>query len=72
MIWYNYRLEWENLLLLWQFVKEAAHFGLNGHNVGDIVYFNEEGFNHIHGDLHLYLSGLLQILLYLQSLWQQA
>ena len=30
--------------------KEAAHFGLDGENCGDIIYFNEEGFNRIHGD----------------------
>ena len=47
---YNYRWNGKRIVALAVRKKEAAHFGLNGHNVGDIVYFNEEGFNRIHGD----------------------
>ena len=47
---YNYRWNGKRIVALAVRKKEAAHFGLNGENVGDIIYFNEEGFNRIHGD----------------------
>lgn len=31
--------------------KDAVHFGLGGPDSGDIIYFNEEGFNFDHGDM---------------------
>ena len=47
---YSYRWNGKRIIALAVRAKEAAHFGLNGHNCGDIIYFNEEGFNRIHGD----------------------
>ena len=47
---YNYRWNGKRIVALAVRKKEAAHFGLNGENCGDIIYFNEEGFNRIHGD----------------------
>ena len=47
---YNYRWNGKRIVALAIRKKEAAHFGLNGENCGDIIYFNEEGFNRIHGD----------------------
>ncbi len=47
---YNYRWNGKRIVALALRKKEAVHFGLNGDNVGDIIYFNEEGFNRIHGD----------------------
>ena len=47
---YNYRWNGKRIVALAVRKKEAAHFGLDGYNVGDIIYFNEEGFNRIHGD----------------------
>ena len=47
---YNYRWNGKRIVSLAVRKKEAAHFGLDGENCGDIVYFNEEGFNRIHGD----------------------
>ena len=31
--------------------RDAVHFGLGGPDSGDIIYFNEEGFNFDHGDM---------------------
>ncbi len=47
---YNYRWNGKRIVALAIRRKEAAHFGLDGENCGDIIYFNEEGFNRIHGD----------------------
>ncbi len=47
---YNYRWNGKRIIALAVRRKEAAHFGLNSDRCGDIVYFNEEGFNRIHGD----------------------
>ena len=47
---YNYRWNGKRIIALAVRKKEAAHFGLDGENCGDIIYFNEEGFNRIHGD----------------------
>ena len=47
---YSYRWTGKRIIALAVRAKEAAHFGLNGYNCGDIIYFNEEGFNRIHGD----------------------
>ena len=47
---YNYRWNGKRIVALAVRKKEAAHFGLDGENCGDIIYFNEEGFNRIHGD----------------------
>ncbi len=47
---YNYRWHGKRIVALAVRKKEAAHFGLDGENCGDIIYFNEEGFNRIHGD----------------------
>ena len=47
---YSYRWNGKRIIALAVRAKEAAHFGLNGYNCGDIIYFNEEGFNRIHGD----------------------
>ena len=47
---YNYRWNGKRIVSLAVRRKEAAHFGLNSDRCGDIVYFNEEGFNRIHGD----------------------
>lgn len=47
---YNYRWNGKRIVALAVRKKEALHFGLTGDRVGDIVYFNEEGFNRIHGD----------------------
>ena len=47
---YNYRWNGKRIVSLAIRKKEAVHFGLNGDRVGDIIYFNEEGFNRIHGD----------------------
>lgn len=47
---YNYRWEGKRIVSVAVRKKEAAHFGLDGENCGDIIYFNEEGFNRIHGD----------------------
>ena len=47
---YSYRWNGKRIVSLAVRKKEAAHFGLDGYNTGDIIYFNEEGFNRIHGD----------------------
>lgn len=47
---YNYRWNGKRIVSLAVRKKEAVHFGITGENVGDIVYFNEEGFNRVHGD----------------------
>ena len=47
---YNYRWNGKRIVSLAVRRKEAAHFGLNSDRCGDIIYFNEEGFNRIHGD----------------------
>ncbi len=47
---YNYRWNGKRIVSLAIRKKEAVHFGITGENVGDIVYFNEEGFNRVHGD----------------------
>lgn len=47
---YNYRWDGKRIVAMAVRKKEAAHFGLDGENCGDIIYFNEEGFNRIHGD----------------------
>ena len=47
---YNYRWNGKRIVSLAVRKKEATHFGLNSDRCGDIIYFNEEGFNRIHGD----------------------
>ena len=47
---YSYRWNGKRIISMAVRKKEAAHFGLDGENCGDIIYFNEEGFNRIHGD----------------------
>ena len=47
---YNYLWNGKRIVSLAVRRKEAAHFGLNSDRCGDIIYFNEEGFNRIHGD----------------------
>lgn len=47
---YSYRWNGKRIVSMAVRKKEAAHFGLDGENCGDIIYFNEEGFNRIHGD----------------------
>ena len=47
---YNYRWNGKRIVSLAVRRKEASHFGLNSDRCGDIIYFNEEGFNRIHGD----------------------
>ncbi|MBP3625216.1 MAG: alkaline phosphatase family protein, partial [Peptococcaceae bacterium] len=47
---YAYRWNGKRIVSIALRRKEAAHFGLDSDRCGDIVYFNEEGFNRIHGD----------------------
>ena len=47
---YSYRLHGKRVVSLAVRAKEAIHFGMAGHNCGDIIYFLEEGFNRVHGD----------------------
>ena len=47
---YNYRLEGKRIISLALRNKDAKLLGMGGEECGDIIYFLDEGFNHLHGD----------------------
>ena len=47
---YSYRLNGKRVVQLALRNKDAKILGLGGENCGDILYFLDEGFNHLHGD----------------------
>lgn len=57
---YNYRLDGKRVVQLAIRNKDAKILGLGGENCGDIVYFLEEGFNHLHGDSMSTLEGYFE------------
>ena len=54
---YSYRLDGKRVVQLAIRNKDAKILGLGGENCGDIIYFLEEGFNHLHGDAMSTIEG---------------
>lgn len=54
---YSYRMNGKRIVQFALRNKDAKLIGLGGPECGDIVYFLEEGFNHLHGDAASTLDG---------------
>ena len=47
---YSYRMDGKRIFNIVMRNKDAKIIGLGGDKCGDLIYFLEEGFNHLHGD----------------------
>lgn len=54
---YSYRLNGKRIIQFALRNKDAKIIGLGGDKCGDIIYFLEEGFNHLHGDASSTIEG---------------
>lgn len=54
---YSYRKDGKRLVQFALRNKDAKMIGLGGEKCGDIIYFLEEGFNHLHGDAAATIEG---------------
>lgn len=54
---YSYRMDGKRIIQIALRNKDARILGMGGENCGDIVYFMEEGFNHLHGDAMSTIEG---------------
>lgn len=54
---YSYRLEGKRIVQFALRNKDAMLVGMGGPECGDIIYFLDEGFNHLHGDASSTIEG---------------
>lgn len=54
---YSYRMNGKRIINIALRNKDAKLLGMGGENCGDIIYFLEEGFNHLHGDAMSTIEG---------------
>lgn len=54
---YSYRMDGKRIVQFALRNKDAKLIGLGGEECGDIIYFLDEGFNHLHGDASSTIEG---------------